>query len=72
MLQVNGRDAQDTPIEGRRELLRGVVSENQLVALSGTYNDGRALFAEAQRGGLEGVVGKRAGSLYVAVAPHFG
>lgn len=63
VLAADGRSLIHEPIERRRIELRRI--SNHLRLLYGrAFDDGPALFAEAQARGFEGIVAKRTGSLY--------
>lgn len=64
LLELEGRDLTRLPLEQRRALLAEAIEPGPVVRLSHTYDDGEALLAEATRRGLEGVMIKRAGSIY--------
>ncbi|WP_067935280.1 ATP-dependent DNA ligase [Alicyclobacillus kakegawensis] len=63
-LQIAGQPLLETPFELRQEALREAVSQPGLVQVCDNYSDGRDLYERMQAHGLEGVVGKRAGSRY--------
>jgi bifunctional non-homologous end joining protein LigD len=65
VLYADGRDLRKTPLEERKVLLERLIRNDEAVVYSKhVVGKGRALFAEAQRRHLEGIVGKRRGSLY--------
>jgi bifunctional non-homologous end joining protein LigD len=66
VLYCNGQDMRTEPIEARRKLLNSIVSPANGIAISRVYDDGRTFYTNGVRAGLEGVVGKRVGSIYVA------
>lgn len=65
VLYADGRDLRKTPLDERKVLLERLIRNDEAVVYSKhVVGKGRALFAEAQRRHLEGIVGKRRGSLY--------
>jgi bifunctional non-homologous end joining protein LigD len=66
LLWLDGRDLTSEPVEARREMLEGIVTETGPIRLT-VVVDGRGtqLFDAASDLGFEGVVGKRRGSPYV-------
>jgi hypothetical protein len=64
LLEVSGRLIIGEPIEVRRAKLAAMVAESDRVLLSRAHDDGRALFQVAVSRGYEGIVAKRARSLY--------
>ncbi|HST24888.1 MAG TPA: non-homologous end-joining DNA ligase, partial [Gaiellaceae bacterium] len=65
VLEIEGRPALDRPLTERRELLAGLLdARSNTVHLSETFDDGEALLDAARAQGLEGVMAKRAGSVY--------
>ena len=68
VLVVGGRDVTGLPIEARKRILERILGEEPklagLVRLQPTFDDGKALFQVCRERGLEGVVAKRAGSIY--------
>jgi bifunctional non-homologous end joining protein LigD len=66
LLHLDGESCLNLPIEGRRKLLSSLVGHTKsTVRLSPVYDvDPHALFAEAKKKGLEGIILKQAGSLY--------
>jgi bifunctional non-homologous end joining protein LigD len=66
-LYAEGRDLRSEPLEARKEVLRRVLREDAREAAYSTHvvGKGKALFAEAQSRGLEGIVAKLRSSAYV-------
>jgi bifunctional non-homologous end joining protein LigD len=65
LLQLNGDDLRLRPIEARREALRRLVAGVSGILFSEALEaEGAVVFAHACELGLEGIVSKRAGSLY--------
>jgi bifunctional non-homologous end joining protein LigD len=66
LLWLDGRDLTHEPVEGRRELLEGIVTETGPVRLTVIAEEnGEGFFDLAKELGFEGVLAKRRGSLYV-------
>jgi bifunctional non-homologous end joining protein LigD len=67
VLYGNGRDLRDEPLEKRKAVLAALLTGSGPVMLSKhVVRDGVDLFALARSRGLEGIVGKRADSKYLA------
>lgn len=68
LLQFNGKNLRETPLENRQALLGKLLKKPPgVLRLSpGLGDDADALLAQARKLGLEGLIGKRAGSLYEA------
>jgi bifunctional non-homologous end joining protein LigD len=65
LLWFDGRDLTGESLEGRRELLEGIVTPDDTVRLTVfVEGDGKRLFESASKLGFEGVVGKKLGSVY--------
>ncbi|RYY43621.1 MAG: DNA ligase D, partial [Chitinophagaceae bacterium] len=66
LLYHNGKDLCNTPLTERRKLLREVISETNSLRVSKTFEgSGDEAFAFAASLGLEGVIAKKADSLYL-------
>jgi bifunctional non-homologous end joining protein LigD len=66
LLWLDGKDLTREPVEARRELLEGIVTETGPMRLTVmAEGTGTQLFDAAKELGFEGVVAKRHGSLYV-------
>jgi bifunctional non-homologous end joining protein LigD len=65
VLEVDGEPVVDLPLAERRARLERLVARNPVVQVSGSFEDGNALFEAAQEQGLEGVMAKRTSSRYV-------
>lgn len=64
-LYEGSRNIMDQPLLERKEILRSSICENRLIAISRyIHTDGIGLFRAADEKELEGVVAKRAASLY--------
>jgi bifunctional non-homologous end joining protein LigD len=65
LLEVEGEPLVDRPLTERRERLEALLDRrNGCVRLSDAFEDGEALFEAAQKQRLEGLIAKRADSLY--------
>jgi bifunctional non-homologous end joining protein LigD len=65
VLEADGEPLVDLPLTERRARLEKLLARNPVVQLSGSFEDGEALFEAAQEQGLEGVMAKRSSSRYV-------
>ena len=67
LLYVDGYDLRGTPLEERKRLLKELLKPNDVIRYSEHFaGAGVDLLAAAKQQGIEGVVGKRASSLYEA------
>jgi bifunctional non-homologous end joining protein LigD len=66
LLEVDGEPVVDLPLTERRARLEQLLARSAVVQISGSFEDGDALFEAAQEQGLEGVMAKRTSSRYVA------
>jgi bifunctional non-homologous end joining protein LigD len=65
VLEVEGEQLVDLPLEERRERLEQLLDRrNRTVKISEFFDDGEALLAAVTEQGLEGVIAKRVGSRY--------
>lgn len=65
LLYADGKDLRKTPLEERKALLERAIGDSELVLYSKHIaGKGRALFAQAQKQQLEGIIGKRRDSFY--------
>jgi bifunctional non-homologous end joining protein LigD len=66
ILELQGRDLRDLPLEQRRARLRGLLvrAKTPLIRFSDSFPDADVLLAECARCGLEGIVCKRKDSVY--------
>jgi bifunctional non-homologous end joining protein LigD len=64
VLEIDGEPLVDLPLAERRARLEKLIARNPVVQLSGSFEDGEALFEAAQEQGLEGVMAKRVSSRY--------
>jgi bifunctional non-homologous end joining protein LigD len=66
LLYADGKDLRKTPLGDRKALLERTIANDDLVLYSKhVVGNGCALFAQAEKQQLEGIVGKRRDSLYV-------
>ncbi len=66
VLYADGRDLRAHPLEERKALLERLIADDTMVMYSKhIIGEGKRLFAEAKRRGLEGIVAKRRDSHYV-------
>ena len=64
VLEIDGEPVVDLPLTERRARLEKLLARNPVVQLSGSFEDGEALFEAATEQGLEGVMAKRVSSRY--------
>src|SRR6478752_3978725 len=60
----DGSNLMQLPLVERKKILQGLISNDGIVRYSDSFPDGLALYAQAQKLQLEGIVAKRAGSTY--------
>ncbi|MCW3105846.1 MAG: ligase, partial [Segetibacter sp.] len=66
ILWFNGKDLMNVPLQERREILRSVVPNEGIIKLSENFEaTGSEFFALADKMGLEGIMAKKANSIYV-------
>ncbi|HEX4323574.1 MAG TPA: DNA ligase D [Gaiellaceae bacterium] len=65
VLEIDGEPVVDLPLTERRARLEKLLARNPVVQISGSFEDGDALFEAAQEQRLEGVMAKRRSSRYV-------
>jgi bifunctional non-homologous end joining protein LigD len=66
LLEVDGEPIVDLPLEERRKRLEKLLDKrNKTARFSESFDDGEALLAAANAQGLEGIMSKRLGSLYL-------
>ncbi|HTU71796.1 MAG TPA: non-homologous end-joining DNA ligase [Candidatus Baltobacteraceae bacterium] len=66
VLYADGRDQRKTPLEERKALLERLIGDDELVLYSKhVVGKGKALFTQAKRRHLEGIMGKKRASPYV-------
>jgi bifunctional non-homologous end joining protein LigD len=67
LLRLNGDDLRQRPLEKRREALARLIAKRRgdgILFSEALAEEGAVVFAKARELGLEGIVSKRAGSLY--------
>lgn len=65
-LMLNGNDLRSEPLLSRKMVLKDIVKESPLIKLTDyVVEEGKDLFSAVEELGLEGMVGKKADSLYV-------
>jgi bifunctional non-homologous end joining protein LigD len=64
VLEADGEPLVDLPLTERRKRLEKLLARNPVVQLSGSFEDGEALYEAASEQGLEGVMAKRSSSRY--------
>ncbi|HVU57763.1 MAG TPA: DNA ligase D [Puia sp.] len=65
ILWLDGRDLTQLPLTERRDILRSVMPGNDLLRMSENFEaTGTEFFAAAQKMGLEGIIAKKADSIY--------
>lgn len=64
VLEVAGKDVTGLALEDRRVLLEKLAIDADHVSVPAPYNDGEALLAQMIERGMEGVIAKRASSIY--------
>lgn len=65
VIWTDGRDVRHWPVERRRELLREIMPQSEVVRFSDHITgEGEAFYRAASQAGLEGVMAKRLGSRY--------
>jgi bifunctional non-homologous end joining protein LigD len=65
LLYADGKDLRKTPLEDRKALLERSIADADLVLYSKhVIGKGRALYTQAQKKHLEGIIGKRRDSIY--------
>ena len=63
----DGKDLRDLPLIERKKRLKAVLPKHKLLAFSRHHRThGKKFFAEAERTGLEGIMAKRAASVYAS------
>jgi bifunctional non-homologous end joining protein LigD len=69
ILWLDGKDLMNVPLAERREILRSISPKEGLIKLSENFEaKGSEFFALANKMGLEGIMAKKANSVYVADA----
>jgi bifunctional non-homologous end joining protein LigD len=66
VVRLGGRDTTSLPWRDRRQLLDGLADDLPAgISVAGVFDDGPALLAACEAGGLEGVMAKRADATYL-------
>jgi len=66
ILWLDGRDLMNVPLQQRREILRSVMPKEGIIKLSENFEaTGSEFFTLAEKMGLEGIMAKKAESIYV-------
>ncbi|MFT4155171.1 DNA ligase D [Parafilimonas sp.] len=60
----DGKSLKDQALTQRRKILKAFIKNNKVIKVSEVFNDGIELFKKAEATGLEGIVAKRADSIY--------
>src|SRR5215218_2878834 len=64
-LMLNGNDLRSEPLIVRKSVLKGIIKKSPHITVTEyVVEDGKQLFVEIEKLGLEGIVAKRADSLY--------
>ena len=67
LLSINGKDLTQLPLSERRDLLKQMIPEIDLILLSENFEvNGIEFFETAKKMGLEGIIAKKADSVYSA------
>lgn len=67
LLWLNGKDLRDLPLDQRREVLKTIVPESNIIRLSDSFDvNGNDFYDAAKQMGLEGIIAKKADSTYVS------
>ncbi len=65
VLWINGKDLMQIPLTERREILKQIIPENNMIRLSENFEvSGIEFFETVKKMGLEGIIAKKADSLY--------
>jgi len=59
ILWLDGYDVSDLPLIERKDILKGLLSGQEVLKYSASFDDGPALYEQALERGLEGIVSKR-------------
>jgi bifunctional non-homologous end joining protein LigD len=67
ILWLNGKNLMELPLSERKEILNNVIRENNIIKISQAYDESGIEFFEASKKiGLEGIIAKKAQSIYHA------
>ncbi len=64
LLWLNNKNLMNLPLTERKEILKNLLQENDVIKYSDSFTDGIALYEQAQKLELEGIVCKRGDSIY--------
>ncbi len=65
VIWLNGRDLRSVPLKHRREVLKSIVPKEGIIRLSESFDvTGTEFYATAHKMGLEGIMAKKADSIY--------
>jgi len=65
ILWLDGRDLTQLPLTERRDILRSIMPDNDMLRMSENFEaSGTEFFAAAKKMGLEGIIAKKANSVY--------
>ncbi len=64
LLYLDGFDLRGAPLVERKKLLKQILQPHPLLRISEHFEDGTAMLKAAKANGLEGLIAKRAGSIY--------
>jgi bifunctional non-homologous end joining protein LigD len=65
LLYLDGYDLMRAPLEERKRLLTEIITPNDDIRISESFEEGLPLFEAARQRGLEGIIAKRRGSTYM-------
>lgn len=61
---IDGYDTTGLPLSSRKELLKEILPESNIIKFSAAFSDGVALYNTVKEQGLEGIVAKKEDSIY--------
>lgn len=64
LLWYNGYNLLHLPLCNRKEILKSIIPENDIIKYSADFDDGESLFEKSKEMELEGIVAKRKNSIY--------
>ena len=65
ILWLDGHDLTDLPLETRKSILAAILSKNEILRYTESYDDGPGLYQNMLRRGWEGIVSKERDSPYI-------
>jgi bifunctional non-homologous end joining protein LigD len=65
LLWLEGRDVTSLPLLERKEILRDVIHDGEVLKYSDHFEDGLILFETVRKAGMEGIIAKRKDSKYL-------